>query len=206
MHSFELLIDYIFPPSPNELLVRRATHAEIEKEYCPSVHNDVYFFSLYQRHLIKAAITTTKFFHNKKSARLLATLLTIWLNEHPQNDTLLIPIPLHAKRERKRGYNQVTRVLTLLSLPHVVISKKILKRNRHTTPQTKLDKKARSKNITGAFIVDTKQLRGALTPNITRIIICDDVYTTGSTLREAKKTLIPHLPKDCELVCLAWAH
>ncbi len=206
MHTWELLIDYIFPPSPEELLVRKATRGDIEKEYLPSSRNDVYYFSNYKRKLIKASITTAKFSHNKKAIGLLGNLLTLWLSENINHNTLLIPIPLHPKRERKRGYNQVTRVLEEISLPQIKISKNILSRNRHTTAQTKLDKEARTENIIDAFSVNASRLKNILTPNIRKVIICDDVYTTGSTLKEAKKVLSPHLPKNCELVCLAWAH
>jgi len=206
MHIWELLIDNIFPPSPEELIVRSATTEHIIKEYCPSQIHSVYFLSNYQRKLIKACVTTAKFSHNKKASRLLATLLNIWLNEHKEAGVLLIPIPLHPAREQERGYNQVTRVLEELSLPKTAVAKNVLSRNRNTTPQTKLDKDRRTKNITGAFTVDAKQLKVTLTPGIKRIIICDDVYTTGSTFKEAQLALAPHIPKNCQLVCLAWAH
>jgi ComF family protein len=206
MHNWELLFDYLFPPTPEELLVRHATITDIIKEYCPSKKANVYFLSNYQRKLIKAAITTAKFSHNKKAVRLLATLLTTWLTDHPQDQTLLIPIPLHLKRERERGYNQVTRVLNEVSLPNVTINKTILHRHRYTLPQTTLPKNDRTKNILGSFTVNPKSLAPALTSRVTRVIICDDVYTTGSTLEEARRTLAPHLTKNCELVCLAWAH
>lgn len=206
MHIWELLVDNIFPPSPEELLVRNASTADMANEYCPSQKADVYFFANYGRKLIKATITTAKFTHNKKAVLLLSTLLTTWLNEHAKDETLLIPIPLHSRRERERGYNQVTKVLEQISLPNIVINKSTLIRNRHTTPQTKLDKKARVENVAGVFSVNINQLQNLLTRNIKQVVICDDVYTTGSTLKEAKKVLSSHLPKDCELVCLAWAH
>lgn len=206
MHIWELLIDYIFPPSPEELLVRRATKEDILKEYYPSQRARVYFFCNYQRKLIRATITTAKFTHNIKAVSLLRILLVTWLEEHVNDDTILIPIPLHPKRERKRGYNQVTKVLEQISLPNIVTGKNILTRNRHTTPQTKLDKDARMKNLTDAFSVNSNKLQNILTPNIRRVIICDDVYTTGSTFKEARRVLVPHIPRNCELICLAWAH
>ncbi|MFN3188380.1 MAG: ComF family protein [Candidatus Paceibacteria bacterium] len=206
MHIWELLIDYIFPPSPEELLVRKATTEDIMKEYCPSLKSDVYFFSNYQRKLIKASVTTAKFTHNKKAVLLLSTILKTWLEEHTKCDTLLIPIPLHSKRERERGYNQVRRVIEEVKHPQIITSNNVLKRNRHTVPQTSLEKNERVKNLTDAFSVNTKNLALALSPETKRVIICDDVCTTGSTLREARKVLAPHLPKHCDLICLAWAH
>ena len=206
MHIWELLIDIIFPPSPNELLVRSATLENITKEYCPSTKARVYYFSNYRRQLITALITTTKFSNNKKAIRLLAHLLTRWLEEHTKDNTLLIPIPLYSKRERERGYNQVTRVLEELELAHIKIESNLLKRNRNTVPQTTLERDDRTKNLKNAFVVNQKILNKVLTPDIKNVIICDDVYTTGSTLKEAKRVLTPHIPRHCELICLAWAH
>lgn len=206
MHIWELFIDYIFPASPEEILVRIATSADIKKEYLSASKNNVYYFCNYKHQLVKASITTAKFSHNKKAIKLLGDLLSLWLTEHTQGGTLLVPIPLHSKREKERGYNQVTRVLEQISRANIYISKNILTRNRHTNPQTKLAKEDRAKNIVGAFSVDVRCLEKILTPEIKQVIICDDVYTTGSTLKEAREVLSPHLPKDCELICLAWAH
>lgn len=206
MHIWELLVDTIFPPTPHELLVRVATIQEIEIEYRPSQKAGVYYFCNYRRRLIKAVIATAKFSHNKKSITLLTALLTKWLAEHTKTDTILIPIPLHSKRERERGYNQVTAVLSGIRLTHVIIGKNILKKHKSTVPQTTLTKEDRTENLKGAFSVNASLLTEILTPNITQIIICDDVYTTGSTLREAKRILTPHIPRHCTLTCLAWAH
>lgn len=205
MHSWELLIDYIFPPSPEELLVRQASVAAIHNEYLPASKNGVFYFCNYKRKLVKATITTAKFTHNKKSHALLSTLLTLWLNEHTHESTLIIPIPLHPKRERERGYNQVTKVLEEISFPNIIFNQKILSRSRHTTPQTTLTKEARLTNLNDAFSVNLRTLNCALN-NIRLVIICDDVYTTGSTLKEAGKTILPHLPDNCQLMYLAWAH
>ena len=206
MHIWELIMDHIFPPSTEELLIRKANIEDMKNEYSPSQKSSVYFLSYYKRKLIKSAITTAKFSHNKKSISLLATLLGIWLTEHTKGGVLLIPIPLHYKRERERGYNQVSRVLDKIQLENVRVSIAIIKRNRATPPQTTLTKNKRTKNLTGAFTININNLKHILTPEIKQIIICDDVYTTGSTLAEAYKVLKPHVPKNCKLTCLAWAH
>lgn len=208
LYIWELLIESIFPLSTNEKIVRGLTPQILWDEYQPQCISQIYFFSSYKCPLISALITTAKFSNNKKALYLLSQLLTAWLEtgSYPDANTLLIPIPLHPKREQARGYNQVTRVLKLVKMANYQISEKILYRIRPTISQTSLNKRDRTKNLVGAFSVNTKEISRVLNNGITKIIICDDVYTTGSTLLEAKHTLAKGLPKNCQLVCLAWAH
>jgi len=95
----------------------------------------------------------------------------------------IVPVPLHPRRLRERGYNQaedIARVLGgYLNLP---VWKRYLVRVRYTKPQTKLKEKERRENIKGAFSV-RKSARGWGRGK--RILLVDDVYTTGLTLNEA---------------------
>lgn len=201
-----LLVESIFPLSPLEKQVQRLSAAEVSAYYQPMVHDTIIFLAPYRTHAMTALVTTAKFSHNDTAARLLAGLLTRWLTEHNQAHTKFIPIPLHPKRERERGYNQVTQVLKKIPPEYGTLATNILFRQRHTPPQTTLDKTARAKNICGAFKVDQSALRKILSEGTKRIILCDDVYTTGSTLKEAWRVLGPLLPTHCELICLTWTH
>jgi ComF family protein len=91
---------------------------------------------------------------------------------------LLVPVPLHAKREKSRGYNQAAllahEVAGRLGLD---IDSRILKRIRNTKAQSKLESDARAANVEGAF--------GLVRPdlvNSNNIIIVDDLVTTGETV------------------------
>jgi ComF family protein len=89
----------------------------------------------------------------------------------------LIPVPLHPSRERDRGYNQ-SELLShqLARRVNVPISSKGLRRTRATAVQMTLNAAQRRENVAGAFECAEPRVRGA------RVVIIDDVGTTGATL------------------------
>lgn len=95
----------------------------------------------------------------------------------------VIPVPLHPKRLRERGYNQaedIARVVgRYLNLP---VWNNYLIRVRHTRPQTRLGERERRENIKNAFSVREKAKNWGKGK---RVLLVDDVYTTGLTLNEA---------------------
>ena len=95
----------------------------------------------------------------------------------------IIPVPLHKKRLRQRGYNQSTEIARVISRKTgIPIAHDVVKRERNTTMQTGLKAKERHKNIRGAFnIIERK--------NYKHVLIIDDVVTTGSTVNELAKEL-----------------
>jgi len=101
------------------------------------------------------------------------------------NFDLIVPAPLHKNRLRQRGFNQALLLAKALAKKHrIAMDFTSLIRKSDTVPQTSLDKKLRKKNIKGAFdIRNGEKLRGK------SIILVDDVYTTGSTLKECSSTL-----------------
>lgn len=97
----------------------------------------------------------------------------------------LVPVPLHPARLRKRGFNQSFLLAGELSKLLGVPTRNLLRRTRNTPPQVGLKGKARLKNVSGAFAVSVSQGNW----QHARILLIDDVFTTGSTLDEAAKTL-----------------
>ena len=96
---------------------------------------------------------------------------------------LLVPIPLHRFRRWKRGYNQAEVIAVELGkLTGIPVSGKILIRTKRTNPQKQLYNKLRKKNIEHAFAVKGSVLEK-------KIVLVDDIYTTGSTIDEAAKIL-----------------
>ena len=94
-----------------------------------------------------------------------------------KNPAVLIPVPLHKRRERERGYNQSALVaMTVAKRLEVSAAPNLVRRKRYTGTQTKLDKDERQRNLANAFVVN-----GAVDTETTYIII-DDVCTTGATL------------------------
>lgn len=102
---------------------------------------------------------------------------------------LLVPVPLHKKRLRERGYNQselLTRAILKYDLNHLFqLTTESLVRVRETKPQAKSDKRAeRLENLRGAF-----EARSEIVTK-KHIILIDDVVTTGATLSHARIALL----------------
>ena len=120
-----------------------------------------------------------KFRGRLNHARLLGQLLADAVQEYvPAMPQVLIPVPLHPSRLAARGFNQsleITRVVArLLDLP---VDFRCCRRVLHTSPQSGLDQSARRRNIRGAFVAQTPL-------PWRRVVILDDVVTTGSTVSE----------------------
>lgn len=98
---------------------------------------------------------------------------------------LMVPVPLHRKRLRQRGYNQSQLIGEVLARKWgVPLEIGRLRRVRWTEPQTTLDARDRVSNVSGAFEVkEPNRLAGK------RVLLVDDVLTTGSTVRACAEAL-----------------
>lgn len=97
---------------------------------------------------------------------------------------MIVPVPLHPRRRRKRGYNQAEILAKELGkLLHVPVNAKAVLRVRDTKPQKILNDRLRRKNMKGAFATG-KSLEGAK-----RVLVIDDIYTTGNTVSAVAETL-----------------
>ena len=97
---------------------------------------------------------------------------------------LIVPVPLHPARERERGFNQAALLAELIAIPAAVPSRHVLERIRYTTTQTAYDRAERMENLHGAFrLRKNRNVRGL------RVLLIDDVLTTGSTLSECARIL-----------------
>lgn len=123
-----------------------------------------------------------KFRERLPAARLLGHLLAAAVADRPRPD-LLIPVPLHGRRLRRRGFNQAMEIARFtarcLDLPLLPTA---LRRNRPTPPQQHLDARQRRRNLRGAF-----ELARPLPAR--HVAIVDDVVTTGSTVGEIARLL-----------------
>ena len=102
-----------------------------------------------------------------------------------ENIDIIVPVPLHKVKKRARGFNQseflskeISIHMNWLHIPNLIL------RSRFTDTQTKLDRKQRQKNVSGAFKLNNKY-------NIINktVLIVDDVFTTGSTVNSICKLL-----------------
>lgn len=95
----------------------------------------------------------------------------------------LIPVPLHRRKLRERGYNQSLILAQAVGrVSGIPLLDQVLKRVRYTRPQAQLNSEQRAKNVLNAFSVR----RGIHLPDKT-VILVDDVLTTGNTLNECAR-------------------
>ena len=97
---------------------------------------------------------------------------------------VIVPVPLHPARQRERGFNQANLLAELLSAQTSIPSRPLLERTRYTNTQTALDRAERMENLHNAFrLRKNADVRGL------RVLLVDDVLTTGSTLSECARVL-----------------
>ncbi len=114
---------------------------------------------------------------------------------------LLIPVPLHRQRLRERGFNQALLLVKDLSRrTGIPYSKRVLQKRRSTIPQANLSGEEREKEVKGAFFVTAREEVERKT-----ILLVDDVYTTGATVRECSKVLIAAGAERVDVLTLAHA-
>jgi len=131
---------------------------------------------------LEEAIKQLKYHGIKRLASPLSELL---LKTSLPDVDAIIPVPLHGKRLRERGFNQSALIAKGISKRlHRPLLINTLIRTRYTTPQVNLTAREREKNIKGAFsVIDGEDIQGK------DIMLIDDVFTTGATVRECSKVL-----------------
>jgi len=121
----------------------------------------------------------------------LRRLLGCWLAEALTDSRLasrrfdlVVPVPLHPARQRERGFNQAELLAAELRRASGLAGRNVLQRTRYTATQTQFDRSERMENLRGAF-----RLRRGSNVQDLRMLLVDDVLTTGSTLSECASVL-----------------
>lgn len=151
---------------------------------------------------LRQMIHSLKFRGRRNLSNLFAPLLAsvfqgAWTREEVD---LIVPIPLHPKRQRERTFNQAAvlarDLARLLALPY---SEQALSRVRYTTPQVGLSDAERLLNIRQAFVARPESSAGK------RILLIDDVMTTGATVAGASQALLQGGARRVSVLTLARA-
>lgn len=196
--SFDAILDVIFPRSPTDEKLLNTSPDVLASRFPAQDAKIDFAYSIldYQATEVRRLVRLLKYHGDRKaisiSAQLLYDELTWLISEKTIFGDLVaplvVPIPLSAQRKRMRGYNQCT------LLAHAIAKRDnensfhvnpVLKKTRETPSQTDMpNRKARRHNVQGCFAVTTPL------PADVDIVLLDDVTTTGSTLREARKALV----------------
>jgi len=133
--------------------------------------------------VMRDAIHRFKYNHRSELAPIFGGMLNTYLDVHPLPANVIVPVPLHPEQERARGYNQSLLIANELGAHrHLPVLGQSLERVRPTRPQYKLDASERRDNVRGAFAADLR-VAGM------RVLVLDDVCTTGATMDECSIAL-----------------
>lgn len=202
---FSHIFDFIIPPRRRAVSLISISPEELMRLRTPSEHT--YEAALpYHDARVTTLVWELKYYANKKAALIAADVIKedlLAIAAEEIGKPLLIPIPMHDDRRRKRGHNQ-TEVLceaVMEKLPHVYdYAPHALRRTRNTPTQQGLTKERREQNVYRAMEVRTpEEIRDRV------CVVIDDVVTTGATLREAKRALLESGARKVVCVVLAAA-
>jgi ComF family protein len=154
-------------------------------------HRTIYFdaaVAAYRaRGIVREIIHEFKYARQMHLRHLVGRWLCVALDDERLRDVsfdLIVPVPLHPARQRERGFNQASLLADSLSTETSLPSRPVLERIRYTTTQTALDRSERMENLHNAF-----RLRKNANVRGLRVLLIDDVLTTGSTLSECARVL-----------------
>lgn len=163
---------------------------------CSRTEKEIISVFSYEHPTLRSALWSLKYHNATALAQPLAHALYDRVLEemeevqtfHGPSKATLVPIPLHPRRKRQRGYNQselLCKELSLIDPSSFTLETRVLYRTRDTKSQATIrDRAKRLKNISGCF--DTKNedtIKGAF------VIVVDDITTTGATMKEAIRTI-----------------
>ncbi len=181
-------------------------------EFCPTCRNKyaldgVFIATDYKNELVKKAIKTFKYKFVHEISQELGKLLALFILEQKKKENLnswleikdsqyknsalknldkilVVPVPLHAKRLKWRGFNQSEKLaLEFAGYFKLPLNRSGLARIKYAKPQANLSPRERKQNLADSFFWQENKLNGL------NVLLVDDVVTTGSTFEECAKAL-----------------
>ena len=168
------------------------------------VENVSAFLYFHKKGMVQEMIHNLKY----KGHEEIGTLLGEWYaddlkaNDFIKNIDAIIPVPLHKKRLKERGYNQVTSFgLALSESFEIPLNESLLKRAVYSKTQSKKNLLGRMDGIETVFDIDFRE-----EDTNKHYLLIDDVLTTGATLEACSKALLKIPGTKISIVCMAMAH
>ncbi len=150
---------------------------------------------------IKSAIYNFKYSDKTYLARTFAWMMATKLQSLAQKDRdfdLILSVPLHKKRQRLRGYNQADLLAKYLSEElQIPYDSKALSRTKNTQTMNRLTKSQRAPNVRDAFSLENHQIKTK------KILLIDDIYTTGATAKAIAALLKKHGAAHVTMISIA---
>lgn len=163
-----------------------------QNEYCSDCNRKVHYYKQgkavfsYQKGM-KSSMYRFKYASRREYAafyaRIAAERLGAWVLRH--GIEVIVPIPMYKSKQRKRGYNQAEVFAKYLGIClSIPVDTKLVRRIKNTVPQKELNDIQRKDNLKGAFHLQTNIVK------YRKILLVDDIYTTGSTMDAVAKCLL----------------
>jgi ComF family protein len=150
---------------------------------------------------LREAIHHLKYRRRTTLVKPLGNLMATYWRQHPMPADVVVPVPLHATRLRERGYNQAALLARELARQtELAMDEQTLARKRATAPQVELNAKQRRENVHDAFCCSNDGLADK------RVLLVDDVCTTGATLEACAIALRESGARSVQALTLARAH
>lgn len=208
----EYILDIFFPKRC--VICSKILEAGCEIAICNNCHNHMFlrfhnpslpekrFFGRYTFCLpyidyIKDSVLGLKFKNQYTLAKTFGYIMAKrFCEENAENIDMVVPVPISYMRRKDRGYNQ-TELITdeFCKIAGLKMNKDILEKVKEIPPLSSMNKAQRAKMVKGAYKVcaDVKGMR---------ILLTDDIYTTGSTVNECAATLIKNGAKEVKVLTL----
>jgi ComF family protein len=138
------------------------------------------------RGILGKLIKRLKYSHQFDVTQTAVKLMSQKMPQYKGNNLILVPVPLHAKKLKIRGYNQSELLAFGIASKLELRSINLLVKIKATAPQAGLNRNERLQNLLGVFALKNPKLKYSKIP---AIIIIDDVVTTSTTLNECAKIL-----------------
>ncbi len=200
------LLNLIFPPVC-EACRKRSTEA-----LCPECFSQIRFMrpqlgihsACAYEGVVRTALHRFKFSRRRALAKPLGVTLVKYISQltaFPIKEIdCLVPVPLHRKRARQRGFNQAELLADVVGQYFEKPVVPALERMKNTHPQFDLPRARRLVNVKGAFKVSDNRMVFNK-----RLLLIDDIYTTGSTVAECSRALTIAGARGVEVLTLARA-